>query len=256
MGYKNELRVLAQLGNELGEPQDICVVERSVHFVQDTERAGSIMEYCNKKGECRQSLLTAGEQQHALQALARRLGDNVDAAFQHIPLVQKAQIALPSLEQHLKDIDEILPDPCERLLKLLDGSSVYLRNCFLRVGNRLFNVGPLLALELVAFLQFLVLLEGSHIDRAKMVQPIAELIVLLADLVIVSLPVPFRDLADHIGKRNMILHLAETGQMIEIVVETSLFDFDSAPRLHRGFSLAMEVAHAFFDRGERLPFAA
>ena len=78
---EHELGLHAHLLDQFGEAADVGLVERRVDFVEDAERAGRVLENADQQGQRSERLFAAGEQQHALQALARRRSHDVDAAL-------------------------------------------------------------------------------------------------------------------------------------------------------------------------------
>src|SRR5437588_766021 len=68
-------RVRAQ---QVQEPADVQVVERSLDLVENVERAGPGEEHREQKGERRHRLLTAGEQREAFHLLAGRSDLDLD----------------------------------------------------------------------------------------------------------------------------------------------------------------------------------
>ena len=72
---------MLMLLQHVGEPADVGFVERRVDFVEHAEGAGLVLEDADQQRERGERLFAAGEQQHVLQLLARRRGDDVDAAL-------------------------------------------------------------------------------------------------------------------------------------------------------------------------------
>ena len=75
----DELRLAAHVADEAGEAADVGFVERSVHFVEDAERARLIAEDGDEKRERGHGFFAAGEQENVLHALARGRSDYIDA---------------------------------------------------------------------------------------------------------------------------------------------------------------------------------
>ena len=107
------------LFDQFGEAADVGFVERRVDFVEDAERARLILEDADQQGQRGQRLLAAGEQQHVLQLLARRRGDDVDAAFGAVFFVGEAHEGVSAAEQLAEGGLEVLVDACEGLFELL-----------------------------------------------------------------------------------------------------------------------------------------
>ena len=88
---EDELGVLLHAAQHLHEPADVRLVERRVDLVEQAERARLVLEQPEHQRDRRERLLAAGEQLHALQALARRLRDDLDAALERVVLVEQRQ---------------------------------------------------------------------------------------------------------------------------------------------------------------------
>src|SRR5579864_6797091 len=87
----DELRVRLHAAQHLDEAADVGVVERRVDLVEQAERARLELEHAEHERDGGQRLLAAREQLHALQALARRLRDDLDAALERIAGVEQRQ---------------------------------------------------------------------------------------------------------------------------------------------------------------------
>src|SRR5262249_36586681 len=157
----DELRLLRELRDEGREPSDVGVVERRIDLVEHAERTRPVPEDRNQQRESGQRLFASREQEHVLQSLARGLRNDVDAALQHVALVQEPQVALAAPEQDLEYVDKILPDLRECVLKLLDRAPVDVGDRLLRIGDRLLDVGALPLQELMTLVELLILLEGA-----------------------------------------------------------------------------------------------
>ncbi len=77
----DELCLRAHFGQHFVEAAHVGFVERCVNFVENAEWARLITKYCDQQRERRERFFAPGEQQDILQALARRLGDDVDSHF-------------------------------------------------------------------------------------------------------------------------------------------------------------------------------
>ena len=67
--------------DQLGEAAHVGLVERSVDLVEDAEGRGLELEDADQQRERGERLFAAREQKDVLQLLARRRGDDVDAAL-------------------------------------------------------------------------------------------------------------------------------------------------------------------------------
>ena len=98
----DELSFVTQLRDKSRKPVDIGIVQRCIDLVQNADGTRPITEDCNKQRQRGQCFLSAGKEQYVLQALAGRLRDDVDAAFQYIGVIQQLEIALSAPEQDLE----------------------------------------------------------------------------------------------------------------------------------------------------------
>ena len=103
----DELRAVEHAAQHLDEPADVGVVERRVDLVEQAERARLVAEDREHQRDRGQRLLAAGEQLHALQALARRRGDDVDAAFERIAFVEQRDAGAAAAEQRRERLLEV-----------------------------------------------------------------------------------------------------------------------------------------------------
>src|SRR5215813_9910232 len=160
MSDDDELRFHRHVLNQLSEPPDVGVVERRVHFVQDTERAGLILENAYQQGQRGQRLFSAGEQQNVLQFLARGRSYHVNSAFRRVQFVGQAHKGLATAEQLAERELEILVDLLKRFLELLPRELVNLLDGGFGVRDRLQKVLALGLQEFVPLRGFLIFLKG------------------------------------------------------------------------------------------------
>ena len=85
----DELGVRRHRDHFAGEAPDVRFIQRRVDFVKQTEGRGTIMKYSEDQRQSGHRLFAAREQQNVLQALARRLRDDVDARFQFVVRVDQ-----------------------------------------------------------------------------------------------------------------------------------------------------------------------
>src|SRR3982075_1666665 len=81
MRDEHELSLHAHLFDQFGETADVGFVEWRVHFVQNAEGTGRVLEYSYQQRESGECLLATRKQKHVLQALAWRRGHDVDATL-------------------------------------------------------------------------------------------------------------------------------------------------------------------------------
>src|SRR5690606_27723640 len=121
------------LADHAAEPFDVGLIERGIHLVEDTEAAWLALEDRQQERDGRQRLLAAGELTDGAWLLARRLGDDLDAALQPVDLVgddllavdfldeaHQADFSAPAAEQlaeHAAGTGEVLLDGLEGLLE-------------------------------------------------------------------------------------------------------------------------------------------
>src|SRR6266849_4802280 len=72
VGDDDELGLAAHLADQAREAPDVGFIERRVDFIKDAEGAWLIAEDGNEECQRGHGFFAAGEQQHVLQALARR----------------------------------------------------------------------------------------------------------------------------------------------------------------------------------------
>ena len=106
------------------QAHDVRLVQRRVHFVQDAERAGLVLEDRHQQRHRGQRLLAAREQQHVLQLLARRRRNDIDAGLGQVLLIGQAHLAGAAAEQRLEHLAEVGVDGLERLGELLRLGSI------------------------------------------------------------------------------------------------------------------------------------
>ena len=159
---------------QIGEAADVGLVQRRVHFVEGAEGAGLELEDAHQQGQRGQRLFAAREQQHILQLLARRRGDDLQAALGLVLHVGEAQEGLPALEEPREDCGEVLVDAGEGLVEFGARDQIDLLDGLLRVFDRLHQVGALRLKEAVALGGLLVLVEGHHVHRAHLLDALAQ----------------------------------------------------------------------------------
>ena len=166
MGDDDELGLAAHFGEHAIEASDVGFVERRVHFVENAERAGRVAEDGDKQRERGESLFAAGEKQNVLQALARRLRDDVDAGIAGAIGLAEAHLPVAAAEEGLERDGELRVDEGERVFKFCARDFVELVNSELRVLDGLHEVVALAPQEVFALLAFLEFLKRHHVDRA------------------------------------------------------------------------------------------
>src|SRR5580658_1050822 len=166
VGDQHELGLDAHLLHQFGEAADVRLVEWRVHFIEDAERAGRVLEDADQQGECSERLLASGEQQHTLQALAGRRRDYVDSALGRIILVGELHEGVAAAEELLESLSKVLVDLGESFLELLARDFVDLANRGCRVLDRRDQVLALRVEEGVALGGLAILFKRHHVHRS------------------------------------------------------------------------------------------
>jgi len=96
-----------------------------------------------------------------LQALARRRGDDVDAAFERVGFVEQREAGPATAEERRERLLEVGVDRCERLAEPRVRGLVDLADCLVGLGDRVDQVLALAGQEGVALLEFLRLLDDD-----------------------------------------------------------------------------------------------
>ena len=103
----------------------------------------------------------------ALQPLARRLGDDLDAALERIGLVEQRQAGAAAAEERAEKILEVAVDRSEGLGKPLSGGLVDALDGFGGLGNRVDEILALGGQKGMARLELVVLLDRHHVHRPE-----------------------------------------------------------------------------------------
>src|SRR5690606_41256373 len=109
--------------------------ERRGKRVAQAERAGAVLEGAEHQRRRGQRLLAARQQLDVLQALARRLRDDVDAALEDVLLVEQHEARTSAPEQGGEHLLEVGVDCRERLLEALTRGLVDAVNRLARGGH-------------------------------------------------------------------------------------------------------------------------
>ena len=101
VGDDDEARVgrARHLVEQVAEALDIVIVERRVDFVQHADRRRIGEEHREDQRQRGQRLLAAREQRQRRRLLARRLGDDFEAGFQRIVVLDQLQLGGAAAEQ-------------------------------------------------------------------------------------------------------------------------------------------------------------
>ena len=136
------------------------------------------------------------EEHQVLEALARRAGDDLDAALEEVLLVEQPHLRLAAAEELDEGRGEMPVDLGERLREAGHGGLVDLPDRAAQALHRARHVRPLRAQEALALLLLGVLLGGEDVDRTHRLEQRAEAFDLGPQLGEVG-----RDLARDLGQR-------------------------------------------------------
>src|SRR5438876_8780315 len=111
----DELRLILEFGEQPHVAAYVRVVERRVHLVEQTERAGFRQEDREQERHGDERALARREQVNPLGALAARSGVDLDLALEGLVLVREPHVALAAAEQRLEHGAKVLAHLAERL---------------------------------------------------------------------------------------------------------------------------------------------
>src|SRR5689334_2567715 len=173
VGYDDELSVVLEPVEHSYKVANVLIVERRVHFVEQTEWTGLGEKYPKEERKSNKGFLTAREKVDSLRALPTRRSVYFDVALEWTLGILEPQIALASTKQRHEDVAEVFADTNEGLQEKLARSSVDLTD---RQLQRVFCRAQIIALsrqeaEPPGFL--LVLLDGERVHGAKRFQLLA-----------------------------------------------------------------------------------
>ena len=163
MGDEDELRLRLHPPQHLHETADVGLVEGRVDLVEQAERARLELEDREHQGHGGQRLLASRQKLNALQALAGRLGDDVDAALQQIGLVEQDEPRPAAAEQGGEGLLKMGVDGVERLAEPLARRPVDPGDGVDGGVDRLHQILPLRGQEVVALVEVVELLDGHHV---------------------------------------------------------------------------------------------
>src|SRR5262249_47024702 len=116
-----------------------------------------------------EGFLTTRQELHALQALARRLRDDLYAALERVVLVEERQARPAAAEQRAECLLEIAVDGGKGLRKALPRGLVDPFDGLGGLSNRVDEIFALGRQEPVPGLEFVELLDRHHVDRPQAV---------------------------------------------------------------------------------------
>ena len=219
MADHQQLRILAELGDQAEETVQVHVVERRFDLIHHVERRGSTAEHGEQIRERGEAALATRQQRQLLDVLAAGLGLDLDSGVQHVVGLREHQRAGTAREQVVEQVREMLAHVgegrCEHALDLdvdrLDHPE--------QLATRLADVVELRIEECVTLLQFVELLERERIDRTEQ----AQLAVEVAHL---------RRRVHAFGQRRHLGGLRHLG--LDVVIATQRLDGGLQTQLHLG----------------------
>ena len=149
-----------------GEAADVGLVQRRVHFVQQTERRGIQLEDREHQRHRGHRLLAAGQQRDVGHALAGRTGHDRDAGVEQI-LAGEFEIGVTAAEQARIEFLHAGVDAVEGVLEAAAGFAVDLADRFFQRFQRGAEVQILRVEIFLALRGFGVFLDGGQIDRLQ-----------------------------------------------------------------------------------------
>ena len=167
VGDHDELGILRHLLQKPGQTQDIGLIERGIDFVEHAEGAGLVAEDRHQKGKGCQGFLAAREQENVLELFAGRRGDDLDARFAGIVFVGEAHFAHATAEEGDESFAEVGVNRLKSLVKARFGDAVDFLDGLFGVADRVEQVLPLGAQEVVPLLRIFKFLKGFRVNGAE-----------------------------------------------------------------------------------------
>src|SRR4030067_1448352 len=125
MGDEDELGRFRKILDQIEEAIDVGVIQRSIHFVEETEGSGFDHEETEDESDGHQGLLPTGAKVNIHEPLPRRLGHDVDSRGRGVLLVEHDEAGLPSPEESRQNFLELLVDQIKGLDKSLRRRAIY-----------------------------------------------------------------------------------------------------------------------------------
>ena len=170
-----QLRLLAELGDEAEEAMQVDVVEGRLDLVHHVERRRPAAEHGEQERQRREAALAAGEQRQLLDVLAAGLGLDLDAGLEQVVGLGEHEPSRAAREEVAEQGGEVIGDVGvgggeHRLDLVIDGLDHPRQLAPCRA-----HVLELLVEEGVALLQLGELLERERVDRTEQAQLTVEL---------------------------------------------------------------------------------
>ena len=174
MGDDDALGGPRQLAERIGEPADVRLVERRVHFVEHAERHRPHLEHGEQQGDGRQGALAAREHRQCLGLLARRPRRDLDARRGEVLRIGEGQVGIAPAEQLLEPAVERLLQGGERAAELVADELVELGDQGARLLDGPDEVGALQFHPVEAGTELCVLVGREGVHRTEVVEAPAE----------------------------------------------------------------------------------
>ena len=167
MGDDNELCLAGDAAHILGEPGDVGIVQGRLDLVHDAKRRGMHLQNGEIQGNGHKGLLAAGEERDGLEALARGLDLDLDAAAQNVAFILQLQRGLAAAEELPEGLLETLVEQPELLGEDVGHLPGDLLDDPLQVRLGLLHVVPLARQIGITGVDPLELLDGADVGRAQ-----------------------------------------------------------------------------------------
>ena len=169
------MRHVQKLAQHADEPLDVGFVQRRVHLVQHAEGARVRAEKCEQERHAGERLLPAAQQRQVPQLLARGLGHDVHAAFQHVHPFFQHQLGPAAPEQLTEQLLEVFPNLLQRFQEQPPAVGVDPGDDLLQGASAAGQVLVLGGELLVAFFQLLEFFQGLLVHVAQRLELLPQL---------------------------------------------------------------------------------
>ena len=136
-------RVRRHALQQAAEAVDVGVIERRIDLIEHADRRRVGQEHREDQRHCGQRLLAARKQRQRRRLLARRLGDDLQAAFERILALDHFQARLAAAEQRREQLAEVRVDRLEGVLQPLVRLAIELADGAAQLGDGVLDVGLL-----------------------------------------------------------------------------------------------------------------
>src|SRR5690606_6068749 len=184
----DELRLADELLEEDDEALDVRLVERRVDLVEHAEGARARTEDREEEGDRRHRLLAARHERERRELLSGWTRDDLDSRVEHVDARFELELGAAASERFPEELAEVLLHAREGLGEHLAALAIDVVDERAELSLALVEILFLSALELVAALELLDLVDGFEVDAAEL----AKLILELADLLPRAVAVPIR----------------------------------------------------------------